>query len=63
MAQELLERQYYRADSIREQVLLSCLKFRVPRHNSDLSNFVSSVINLEVYLSELKLNHGIDILA
>ena len=35
----------------------------MPRHNSDLSNSVSSVINLDVYLSDLKLNHGIDILA
>ena len=43
--------------------MLSCLKFKVPKINADLSSFVSSIINLEVYLSELKLNHGIDILS
>ena len=63
VAKGLLEKQYNKSDSIREQLLLSCLKFKVPKVNADLSNFVSSVINLEVYLSELKLNHGIDILA
>ena len=43
--------------------MLQCLKFRVPKVNSDLSNFVSSVIKLNVYISELKQNHEIDILA
>ena len=35
----------------------------MPKVNADLSNFVSSIINLNVYISELKINHGIDILA
>ena len=43
--------------------MLACLKLKIPKVNADLSNFVSSMINLEVYLSELKLNHSIDILA
>ena len=47
----------------RELLLLQCLKFRVPKVNSDLSNFVSSVIKLNVYISELKQNHEIDILS
>ena len=59
----MLEKQYNKNDCIKEQLLLFCLKFKVPKLNLDLSSFVSSIINLEVYLSELKLNHGIDILA
>ena len=63
VAIELLEEQYNKSDAIREQLLLNCIKFRVPKVNADLSNFVSSIINLNVYISELKINHGIDILA
>ena len=63
IAKELLENHYNKADTVREQLLLSCLKFNVPKTNPDLSNFVSQVINLKVYMSELKTNHEIDILA
>ena len=59
----LLEEQYNKPDAIREQLLLNCIKFRVPKVNADLTNFVSSIINLNVYISELKINHDIDILA
>ena len=63
IAKDVLEKHYNKSDTIKEQLLLQCLKFKVPKVNSDLSNFVSSVINLNVYISELKQNHGIDILA
>ena len=46
VAKELLEGHYNKADTIKEQILLSCLKFRFPKPNLDLSNFVSSIINL-----------------
>ena len=62
-AKESLEHHYNKSETIRELLLLQCLKFRVPKVNSDLSNFVSSVIKLNVYISELKQNHEIDILA
>ena len=62
-AKEALEKHYNKSETIRELLLLQCLRFRVPKVNSDLSNFVSSVIKLNVYISELKQNHGIDILA
>ena len=63
VAKELLEKHYNKPNTIREKLLLQCLKFKVPKASSDLSGFVSSIINLNVYINELKLNHGIDILA
>ena len=63
IAKGLLEKQYSKPETIKEQLLLSCLRFKVPKLNSDLSSFVSAIINLEVYLSELKLNHAVDILS
>ena len=63
VAKELLEKHYNKPNTIREKLLLQCLKFKVPKASSDLSGFVSSIINLNVYINEQKLNHGIDILA
>ena len=48
VAKELLEGHYNKTDNIKEQLLLSCLRFGVPTPNSDLSNFVSSIIILQV---------------
>ena len=59
IAKDLLDEHYNNSDTIREQLLLQCLKFKVPKVNSDLSNFVSSVINLNVYMNV----YAIDILA
>ena len=39
------------------------LKFKVPKVNADLTNFVSSIIDLNVYILKFKLNLAIDILA
>ena len=63
VAKDLLEKYYNKPNSIREKILLQCLKFKVPKASSDLSGFVLSMINLSVYINELKLNHNIDILA
>ena len=43
-------------------LLLKCLHFR-SKNSSDYSELVSAIINLKVYISELKNNHGIDIMA
>ena len=63
MVFDLLEKHYNKPNTIREKLLLQSLKFKVPKASSDLSGFVSSIINLNVYINELKLNHNINILA
>ena len=62
VARQILEEQYNRTHAIRELLLLKCLHFRT-KNSSDYSELVSAIIDLKVYISELKNNHNIDIMA
>ncbi|MCP4267064.1 MAG: DUF1759 domain-containing protein, partial [Candidatus Brocadiaceae bacterium] len=59
VAHQILEEQYNRTHAIREMLLLKCLHFRT-KNSSDYSELVSAIIDLKVYISELKNNHSID---
>ena len=63
VAKGILEKHYNKSNAVRENLLLSCIKFKVPTPNFDYSNFLSSIINLNVFISELKRNHQIDIMS
>ena len=62
-AKKVLEEQYNKSLAVREQLLLSCIRFKIPKIGQDFSGFVSSIINLNVFMGELKLHHNADILA
>ena len=62
VAKKILDEHYNRTNAVREMLLLKCLHFR-SKNSSDYSELVSAIINLKVYISELKNNHGIDIMA
>ena len=63
VAKGILEKHYHRSDATREKLLLSCIKYKVPNPNFDYSNFLSSIISLNVFISELKRSHNIDIMS
>ena len=62
-AKKILEEQYNKSLAVKEQLLLSCIRFKVPKVGQDFSGFVSAVINLNVFIGELKRHHEVDILA
>ena len=63
VAKGILEKHYHRSDATREKLLLACIKYKVPNPNFDYSNFLSSIISLNVFISELKRSHNIDIMS
>ena len=62
ICKDVLFNQYNKSGVVRESLLSAINKFKFAKIGDDYTGFVSSMINLKVYLSELKQHHSIDIL-